>query len=176
MRKLIFSLGLFWLFCLMLPKTVRADGIVLISSGGGVYDYGVEVTGTFLAFFQNQTVTISGLSGVTGASVDTFLAESGFTVESFTSSSVTFIQSGFGAVNFPNGTFGDLIVDSTVLTLGTVNWSAQTATAGTINGTVEGPVGSVSAPEPSSVALLLLGIGLMFAMRKHIAPGLSQAS
>jgi hypothetical protein len=159
----------------MLPKTVRADGIVLISSGGGVYDYGVEVTGTFLAFFQNQTVTISGLSGVTGASVDTFLAESGFTVESFTSSSVTFIQSVFGAANLFTGTSGDFIVDSTVLTLGTVNWSAQTVGV-TLNGTVEGPVASVSASEPSSVALLLLGIGLMFAMRKRIAPGLSQAS
>src|SRR5271156_3897107 len=39
MRKLVFSLGLFWLFCLMLPRTLRADGIVLISSGGGQYDY-----------------------------------------------------------------------------------------------------------------------------------------
>jgi hypothetical protein len=170
----MFSLGVFWLFCLMLPKTVRADGIVLISSGGGVYDYGFDVTSGLLSFFQNQTVTVSGLSGVTGASVDTSFADNGFTVESFTSSSVTFIQSGFGAVNFPNGTFGDLIVDSTVLTLGTVNWSAQTATAGTISGTVEGPVGSVSAPEPSSVALLLLGTGLVFAMRKRMAPGLSQ--
>jgi hypothetical protein len=34
----------------------------------------------------------------------------------------------------------------------------------------------VTTPEPSSVGLMLLGVGLVFAMRKRIAPGLSRAS
>ena len=35
---------------------------------------------------------------------------------------------------------------------------------------------AVAAPEPSSVALMLLGIGLLFAMRKRVSAGLPQAS
>jgi hypothetical protein len=35
---------------------------------------------------------------------------------------------------------------------------------------------AVTAPEPSSVALMLLGVGLLFVMRKRIGQGLPQAS
>jgi hypothetical protein len=51
------------------------------------------------------------------------------------------------------------------------------------NCTATGLVGSgpltfaaVAAPEPSSVALMLLGVGLVFVMRKHIGQRLPQAS
>jgi hypothetical protein len=43
-------------------------------------------------------------------------------------------------------------------------------------GFVAGPTGAVAAPEPSSVALMLLGVGLVFVMRKRIGQRLPQAN
>jgi hypothetical protein len=134
-----------------------ASSISLISSGGGIYDYGLTLApNEIVSFSQNATITLSGLSGVTGASTASSLSF-GFTVSSFTSSSVAYAQTvnqvfGFGGPN----TFGTLIVDSSVLTLGTVDFSMQTR-AGTVSGTTQGPVAAV--PETSS--LVLLGTGLL---------------
>jgi hypothetical protein len=49
-------------------------------------------------------------------------------------------------------------VDSSVLTLGTVDFSMQTA-AGLVSGTTQGPVAAAKVPEPAS--LLLLGTALL---------------
>jgi hypothetical protein len=47
-----------------------ASSITLTSSGGGVYDYGLTlVPGESVGFAPGNTITLSGLSGVTGASV-----------------------------------------------------------------------------------------------------------
>lgn len=176
----------------------RADGVQLQSvtffnnSNNIVYSYGLTTTCTSgsggagagrsptcteLDFRLGQTVTLSGLSGVTGASVGGALA-SAFTVEGFTPTSVTFqmdltdcSQSGAGAgrpceISVSGLITGDFDVDSTVNTGGTIDWSAQTFNPGALSGTAEGPVGSVPAPEPSSLLLLLAGAGLLFAMRK----------
>jgi PEP-CTERM motif len=51
-------------------------------------------------------------------------------------------------------------------------WTDPTATA---SGTYEVIITSVT-PEPSSLALMLAGVGLVFAMRKRWASGLQQAS
>lgn len=171
----------------------RADGVGLQSikqfrgSNNVEYVYGLSTTCsnsgagagrcTKLIFKQDQTVTISGLSGVTGASVGGALA-SAFAVESVTPTSVTFqmdltdcSHTGAGAGRqcqiSVSGLFtGDFDVDSTVHTLGTVDWSAQTLNQGALSATTEGPVGSVPAPEPSSLLLVLAGAGLVFALGK----------
>src|SRR5262245_22764742 len=81
-----------------LAPSARADSfsISLISSSGGLYDYGITVApNTTTVFLQNETITFTGLSGVTGASVLSL----DFTVQSFSSSSVTFV------LTLPSSTF-----------------------------------------------------------------------
>jgi hypothetical protein len=145
-----------------------ASSISLISSGNGMYDYGVTLApGESVTWAHNDTITLSGLSGVTGASVPASDLGICFTVSSFTSSSAAYAEtkvSGtcgagniFGNTPFTSGT---LVVDSSVLTLGTVDFSMQTLNQGTVSGTTQGPVGAVAAvPEPTS--LVLLGTGLL---------------
>ena len=158
------------------------DSLSLLSSGSGLYTYGLDVTSYSLSFGMGQTLTLSGLSGVTGASVSGILASSGWTVESFTSSSVTFVQSEFGLAGFQSGsqgvaTFGAFTVDSSVLTLGTVEYSGQGYTSSSptanltpadLSGTVQGPV---STPEPSSLFLLIGGLATLglVALRSRFA-------
>jgi hypothetical protein len=59
-----------------------------------VYTYGITVPAqTNTLFLQNETISLTGLSGVTGASVGETLSVTGWTVQSWTSSSVIFVQS-----------------------------------------------------------------------------------
>ena len=113
--------------------------------------------GSSLVFFaDNAEITLSGLSG---ASVP--LSQlSDFTESSFTPSSVVFAQterfalSGFSTAGLPDFTFGTLIVDSSVLTTGAVDFSMQTTDVtgtieGMVTGTTQGPVAAVPVPEPA---------------------------
>jgi hypothetical protein len=134
--------------------------LTLTSSAGGVYDYGVVVPPHEAITFNNDTITLSGLSGVTEASVSDALTD--FTVKSVTPSSVVYASP--LDIIFSNGgstplTVGTLVVDSSVLTLGTVDFSMQTADFGTVTGTTQGPVAAATVPEPAS--LVLLGTGLL---------------
>jgi len=140
-----------------------ASSISLVSSGGGVYDYGLTLApGESVNFAQNATITLSGLSGVTGASVDPHDPLNCFTVSSFAPSSAVFAQTAKIDCGFSTShgtTFTTLIVDSSVLTLGTVGFSMQTANEGTVSGMTQGPVAAAAVPEPAS--LVLLGTALL---------------
>jgi hypothetical protein len=117
----------------------------LTSSSSGIYDYGLVVDASGVTFDQHQTITLSGLSGVTGASVSGDLSFAGFSVSSFTSDSVVFAQGVFGSSGFAGpSTFGTFVIDSSVLTTGTVAYSMETD-SGTLSGTVDGPVASIVA-------------------------------
>ena len=140
-----------------------ASSITLISSGGGIYDYGLTLEpNERVRFDQNATITLSVLSGVTGASTSGPLAED-FTVSSFTPSSVVY-ATGTGSIGFANtgstpSTSGTLVVDSSVLTPGVIDFSMQTGNEGTVSGMTQGPVAAAAVPEPAS--LVLLGTGLL---------------
>jgi hypothetical protein len=131
-----------------------AESITLTSSGGGVYDYGIAG----VQFNPNATITLSGLSGVTGASTGSPLSVC-FAVNSFTPSSVVYVNNVDGGCEISPLTSGTLVVDSSVLTLGTVDFSMDTSNEGTVSGTTQGPVAAAAVPEPAS--LVLLGTGLL---------------
>jgi hypothetical protein len=142
-----------------------ASSITLISSVGGVYDYGLRLgPSEGVSFAPNDTITLSGLSGVTGASVAPVSSGSHlgdcFTVKSFTPSSAVYAQTTPAVCNFfelqVGPQTGTLVVDSPVLTLGTVDFSMDTSNEGTVTGTTQGPV---AVPEPAS--LVLLGTALL---------------
>lgn len=137
--------------------------MTLTSSSGGVYDYGLTVDAGEIAGFNNgQTITLSGLSGVTGASILPSSLGSYFTVSSVTSTSVVIAQTlvafnasynnEFGTSPF---TVGTLEVDSTVLTTGPIDFSIETSGT-TFTGTVDGPVALTA--EPGSLALFTLAL------------------
>lgn len=141
----------------------RADSIALESRVGGVYTYGFRLTSSSSVFFgKGQTITLSGLSGVTGASTGSMFALGNFAVQSFNSTSVVFVQAGpyGGTTYYPPSDLESLVVDSSVLTLGPVSYTFMDSSA-TGSGSVEGP--AAPAPEPSSFTLLglviLLGLG-----------------
>ena len=145
-----------------------ASSIALVASGGGVYDYGVALgPHEIVDFAQNATITLSGLSGVTAASVccgGDPLVVAGFTVTSFTPSSVVYAQTAHPSSTIGNGApvptiDTTLVVDSLVLTLGTIDFSMETSNEGTVTGMTQGPVAAVPVPEPAG--LVLLGTGLL---------------
>ena len=126
-----------------------------------MYDYGLTLENETVSFDHNATITLSSLSSVTGASTSfSFFQFTG----SNTSSSAVFAETGSPSgftfsVSGPPGftvTERTLIVDSSVLTLGTIGFNMQT-TAGPVTGTTQGPVTAV--PEPAS--LVMLGTALL---------------
>ena len=131
-----------------------------------VYDYGLTVAPfEHVSFNKNATITLSGLSGVTGASTLSGLSDGGFTVSSLTQSSAVYAQTVLANAGFTNPstsptTTGTLVVDSSVLTLGTVDFSTET-TGGTVRGTTEGPVAPVAVPVPEPTSLVLLATALL---------------
>ena len=134
-----------------------ASTITLTSSSGGIYDYVVTITpGETLSLQFGDTITLSGLSGVTGASTIFNPALCFVSVSTFTSSSVVFEEdNGCVADNgtaFPIAATGTLVVDSSVLTTGPVNFAMETGNEGTVTGSTIGPVSTV--PEPPSLILL----------------------
>lgn len=139
--------------------SAHADTLTLdAASSAGTYRYNfaqTNVPGGVERFANGTAFTLTGLSGVTGASTVAF---SDITA-SFTNTSATFTVTNGSSVGFGPGIFTDFFtVQSSVLTLGTAQFSIPTTPATT--GSVQGPVAAVAVtPEPSS--LLLLSTGLL---------------
>ncbi len=150
--------------------TLNAATVDLISSGGGVFDYGLMLTpGESVTFGATDQITFSGASDVTGASANGSLA-SFFESCGTTSSSACFdnvlhapeiISNGGGGAPLTLGTFS---LFSTATTTGLINFSVQTDT-GIITGQVTGPVAATTTatPEPNTLGMIALaGIAFSF--------------
>jgi uncharacterized repeat protein (TIGR01451 family) len=146
---------------LLAPGAAQAAGesISLTSQSGGTYKYQLNTasSGQGVSWkggpgLPGTVIVLSGLSGVTGASLSGDLAGSGTASGSncalsvtFTATSVTVSQPPSNnptVCAFSNGqTVGTLEVDSSVTTAGTVNWAiVNEASRANPSGTVQGPV------------------------------------
>jgi len=150
------------LFLTLASAFAFGESIVLISHGAGTFDYGLSVpSGSRVDFFTGQNFSLTGLSGVTGATVS-----GGFLpcfTASFTSSSVTVTQT---IPNTSCGFIGPTTVStlevSSLAPLGTVDFAIQVA-----QGNFSGAVGGPAVPEPSSLLDIFgsgafASLGLMF--------------
>lgn len=156
---LLVSAGSAW--CTAAPPTAS---LVLTSHSGGVYDYSLVIGTTSISFFPGDGMTLSNMNGVTGASVLSgsylYLGFAlGYLGASSTATTAVYTDGNDDAYfTGPPYTFGTLVVYSSVLTLGTIDYSIQTQ-EGLFTGTTLGPVSAVGAtPEPSSLVLLLVGM------------------
>ena len=158
------------------PARCDSTDVNLVSSTGGMFTYTLVLVRTGgLSFSPGDTLTLTDLAGVTGASaIFLFSASSTSTSASAEDKSLTVTSPG----NITLAINSLLTVDSTSLTIGTIDWELSGPGFSTpLTGTTEGPVSAaVAAPEPSSYALMLLGVGLVFVMRKRIGQRLPQAS
>jgi hypothetical protein len=135
------------------PARCDSANLSLSSSAGGAYIYDLSVSSVgSITFGPGDTLTLTGLAGVTGASAPLF----GFSASSTSttaSAEIVQITETFGG---PVGFDGVLTVDSTSLTIGTVEWELSGPDFSTpITGTTEGPV---AAPEPGTIGLALIGL------------------
>ncbi len=163
-----FGLGSIFALSLLVVGTEasRADSIVLTSQGAGVFGYGVQLDpgSPGVSVVNGDTLIFIGLFGVTGASA---APTTGFTA-TFTSTSVTFTETGGGATtpSNPTGSSVDVadlfLIDSADTTVGNISYTAITSLT-TLSGTALGPVTPTvtggTVPEPSS--MILAGSGLL---------------
>ena len=147
--------------------------VILVSSGGGTYTYDLGSVNGF-TFFEGDVITLSGMNGVTGDTVTLpDLSIIGWTSDGTTSSTAAMTLSGAGESIISGGAAnnaGDLNVTSTVLTTSTIDWTLTgpngipglpSTTTYDLTGTTTGPVAAVTitTPEPSSLGLMLCGLG-----------------
>jgi hypothetical protein len=144
-----------------LAECVEADTVdrlVLLSQNGGQYDYGIQLAPNHgLVFTADDQIVLSGLAGVTGASVLPSLNLC-FSAVTTTAASVTTISSRPCPVFDPTPTgviIEALRVFSSVLTTAPVSYEIETGNEGTLSGTVAGPA---IVPEPAVGLLTISGL------------------
>jgi len=148
----------------------QAATLVLESASGGVYTYGFQLAaGEQLFFNTGDRITLTGLFGVTGASVGGPDLSGSLTTCGVTATSVCFGSPGLLDLDNISGAtedFGVLTIDSSSTTTGSVNYSLVGATP--IAGEVGGPAaGSSSVPEPPTIPLFLGCTLLLGSLRKR---------
>ena len=132
-----------------------ADMLVLSAEADGQYDYGIQRDPNHgLVVLLGDEITLSGLSGVTAASVLPDLAFA-FSLGTISATSVTIVDTtAFVLDPLPVGhTISALQVISSASSTGLVDYQIQTRIEGVLSGTVCGPV--AAAPEPRAWPILI---------------------
>lgn len=145
----------------------HADTITLDSHVGDEFTYAILVD-TPTTFVPGGLLFLTGLSGVSNATLSGSLVEGNLSccTISFTDDSVS-INSLYTFVDQPTILYGDINVFSSATTTGTVSYELGTK-AGTLDGTVLGPVAST--PEPSNLVLVSTGLlGIAGVMKRGFA-------
>ena len=131
---------------LVLTTSATNPGSSYDFTGNGIYYYELAVPGNSVTFTSGDLLTLSGMSGVTSASVvpgsEVAFA---FVLNSFTSKDAIF-KMRLPTDTLPNDQglpYGFFEIDPPgATTLGTINWTLQTST-GTFSGTTLGPAPSL---------------------------------
>ena len=153
------------------PVWVQAEPIeslLLVAQAGGAFDYGIEVALDHgLVIPPGSSITLSGLAGVTSASVGSTLAAC-FSADLIDSDEVRFTSVPTCPVFDPVAAtlvLDGLQVFSTTPSIGLVSYVIEASSAGIVSGTVIGPR---NIPEPSGFPMLAIGlIGLHLLRSGH---------
>ncbi len=152
---------------LLLPSLAHADSVVLSSQSGSTSVYSVYAPDGTLSYDAGDTVTLSGLSGITGVTLSDTAGY--FGTVSWTDSTITYTTNQSGSLNQSGPVDMELFtVTTNGSSTGDLSYAMQESD-GTYTGVVQTDVAAT--PEPSTLLLLgtgALGIGL-FARRRRSA-------
>jgi hypothetical protein len=145
-------------------STAYADMLVLAAQSGGEYDYGIQLDANHgLVVDVGDQITLSGLSGVTAATVLPGLSFA-YSSGSITSNSVTIVATtAFVLDPIPaSHVISVLQVSSLSPNTDLVDYQVQTG-SGVLEGTVLGPVATV--PEPGEFPTLF-AVAAVFVLKR----------
>jgi hypothetical protein len=146
------------------------DSVALVSVHDGAFEYGLVVTlDRGMVLPGGASIELTGLSGVTGAAIESTLAMC-FAPAATTSTSVTWIGTGSCPVFDPvpaTMIIDGLLVFSSVATVGAIGFDIRAGGAGMLSGTLTGPV---AVPEPATLALVAACAIGCAARRRFIGP------
>ena len=142
-----------------------AETLVLESASNGLYTYELNTDSNQTNFFPGEGIDLTGLAGVTAASVNGY--DSDFYDISFTSDSVTLTEETPGGIGYV-GFIDNFISVTSSAPEGLVSYDITGEP--NASGTVPGPAATSVTPEPSSIVLLGTGLlGVAGVMRKRFA-------
>jgi hypothetical protein len=157
---------------LILTTSATNPGSTYDFMGNGIYYYELSVPGNSVTFTSGDLLTLSGMTGVTSSSVvpGSEVSFAWFLKSSTSTDAIFQMRLPTDTLSNDQGLpYGFFEIDPPGSSaLGTINWTLQTST-GTFSGTTLGPASPIATPEPSTLALIGLGIASLTLFRLLVA-------